>query len=477
MEKPLLSGIMDYINKVKLPLHMPGHKMGKGIRDKDFLRNILKLDVTELDITDNLYMPEGIIKEAQVLASKAFGSKKTFFIVNGATCAVQAMMLSVLNPGDSVLVARNSHVSVFSALVLGGFIPRYVSPRISDEFGLSLGIHPSDIQKALTEDIKAYVHTYPNYYGFCDDIKRISEIVKGQGIYLLVDEAHGSHFPFEERLPDSSLKHGADMVVHSLHKTLPALTQCAVLHINSDRIDEDRVFKALSLIQTSSPSYFFMSSMDAARAYMEEEGRKALTSLLCGLEDIIEDLDGLNGIRVLGKTLKERHEIFDYDITKVLVNLRDLGISGVQADRILFNDYGIKVELSDGENILAIFTVADNREDMEYFKDSIKDLARRYVNSGKKGVFNPPYIPEEIPEMVLTPREAFFSEKKWVDFDGSAGKICGEFIKPYPPGVPLLVPGERITKELIGYIKNLLRMGIRIIGTKDSTLSRIQVIK
>ncbi|KUK07839.1 MAG: Arginine/lysine/ornithine decarboxylase, partial [Caldanaerobacter subterraneus] len=271
MSTPLYDALMEYVKKETVPFHMPGHKQGR-VLPKEYIENLAKIDLTEVPGLDNLHNPDGPILEAEKLAAKAFGSKQAFFLVNGSTAGIYAAMYAVLNPTDKVLVMRNSHKSVYNGVVLTQSIPVYLLPEIDYENGIAMGIDVEKLEEVLQKerDVKAVVVTHPNYYGFCSDIEKIVDIVHKYGKILIVDEAHGAHFPFSNNLPKSSIKAGADIVVQSLHKTLTSFTQTSILHLNSDRVDVDRLKYSLSLFQSTSPSYILMSSIDMAREYMEK---------------------------------------------------------------------------------------------------------------------------------------------------------------------------------------------------------------
>ncbi|QSZ27417.1 aminotransferase class I/II-fold pyridoxal phosphate-dependent enzyme [Aceticella autotrophica] len=461
---PLYDALKKYIDDGILPFHMPGHKGGRII-SREYLKNIAMIDLTELPGTDNLHNPEGPILEAEKLAAKAFGAKESFFLVNGTTSGIYAAMAATLKKGDKVLIQRNSHKSIYSGLILTGAYPVYLSPMIDFDYEIAMGVLPEDVEKALKKDkdIKVVIITYPNYYGFCPDISRISEIVHRYNRILVVDEAHGAHFAFSDKLPITSLEAGADIAVQSIHKTLPAFTQSSILHVGSDRIDIDRLKFSLRLFQTTSPSYILMSSIDMARAYMEEKGNKRLDSVIDLCNYIRDEINNIEGIKCHGKDIIGRYGIKDLDVTKLAINVSGLRLTGLEAEKILRDKFKIQMEMADLYNILAIITVADGEEEINILLKAIRSL-RNY-----KGETDIIKIDDfcDCPEIVIMPAEVFQFRKNMVSLDNAEGKISGDFIIPYPPGIPIICPGERIKKGMVKYISLLYNKGIRIIGVKD----------
>lgn len=467
MAAPLYESLMEYVKDRVIPFHMPGHKEGRVISGK-YIENLAKIDLTEVPGLDNLHNPEGPILEAQRLAAKAFGAKESFFLVNGTTSGVYAAMYAALEPDDKVLIMRNSHKSVYNGLVLTGAVPAYINPEIDYDTGIPMGISANNVERYLKDDkaIKAVIVTYPNYYGFCSDIVKISEVVHKYGRILIVDEAHGSHFAFSEQLPTTSLEAGADIVVQSIHKTLPAFTQSSILHLNSGKVDADRLKFALKLFQTTSPSYILMSSIDLAREYMEVEGSVRLNKAVELSDYARGEINQIEGIRCLGEEIVGKYSIVDFDRTKLTVNVSGIGITGVYAEKILRDKYNIQVEMSDTVNILAMVTLADGEEEINSLIHGIRGLGRQ---RNIKNLIKVEKLPD-IPEMILKPSEAVRRNRKQVPFNKSEGYISGDFIIPYPPGVPLICPGELIKKDMVKYINMLYNKGIKIIGIQNQNI-------
>ncbi|NNG66583.1 aminotransferase class I/II-fold pyridoxal phosphate-dependent enzyme [Caldanaerobacter subterraneus] len=472
MSTPLYDALMEYVKKETVPFHMPGHKQGR-VLPKEYIENLAKIDLTEVPGLDNLHNPDGPILEAQELAAKAFGSKQAFFLVNGSTAGIYAAMYAVLNPTDKVLVMRNSHKSVYNGVVLTQSIPVYLLPEIDYENGIAMGIDVERLEEVLQKerDVKAVVVTYPNYYGFCSDIEKIVDIVHKYGKILIVDEAHGAHFPFSNNLPKSSIKAGADIVVQSLHKTLTSFTQTSILHLNSDRVDVDRLKYSLSLFQSTSPSYILMSSIDMAREYMEKEGKKRLEEVIQLALYVRREIDKMEGIRCLGEDIVGRYGIVDFDVTKLTISVKNLGIEGPEAEDFLRRECNIQVEMSDVYNILAMVTVGDDEKRVKMLLEGLKKLSknRKRVKFGDRILF------PSLPEMELTPSEAVRKKKVRVPFEKAEGAISADFVTPYPPGVPLICPGERIEKDMVKYIEVLYNKGIKVLGIQDNLLSVCEI--
>ncbi|MGB9808581.1 MAG: aminotransferase class I/II-fold pyridoxal phosphate-dependent enzyme [Caldanaerobacter sp.] len=473
MTAPLYDALLKYVKRGTVPFHMPGHKQGK-VLPKKYVENLAKIDLTELPGLDNLHNPEGPILEAERLLAQAFGSKEAFFLVNGSTAGIYASMYAVLNPGDRVLVMRNSHKAVYNGIVLTHSIPFYLLPEIDYENGIAMGIDVRKLEDVLQKerDVKAVVVTYPNYYGFCSDIQKIVDIVHKYGKILIVDEAHGAHFPFSEDLPLSSIKAGADIVIQSLHKTLTSFTQTSVLHLNSERVDVDRLRYSLSLFQSTSPSYILMSSIDLAREYMEKEGNEQLQKVIQLASYVRKEIDNIEGIRCLGEDIVGKYGVVDFDVTKLTISVKNLGINGAEAEEFLREECNIQIEMFDMFNILAMITVGDDERSIGRLLEGLKRLSknkRKEVSIKRMEGF------PSLPEMVFIPSEAIIKSKKKVNFMEAEGSVAGDFVIPYPPGVPILSPGERIEKDVVKYIEVLYNKGIKILGIQNNLLSVCEI--
>ena len=477
---PIVKSLIEYRDEGAVPFHMPGHKRGSIYKKVglDFLSgDLLAMDTTEVPGIDNLHCPESAILTAQNLAAEAFGADYSFFLVNGTTAGIYSMIMAAANPGDKIIIPRNCHRSVYGAVILGRLIPIYINPETDDELGIAMGIKPETVEYILEKhwDAKAVVITNPTYYGTCSDLKRIAEIVHKKGMMLLVDEAHGSHFGFNKRLPMSALEAGADITAQSTHKTLPAMTQSSMLHVKSSMVDMERLKQFLRLTQTTSPSHILLASLDAARYIMQEKGRELLDDSIDWSNWARDEINSIAGLYCLSSDRIGRYGVADLDPTRITVNFRAIGISGTEAEAILRKDFKIQVEMADLYNIVAITTIGDCRADYERFVSALKSIAGA-MGSGMAET-KAPTVSLKPPELSIMPWEAIYCEKDQVEASNSIGRICGEMIIPYPPGIPVLMPGEVITREAYEYLKLCVQTGIKINGASDIRLEKICVIK
>ncbi|WHH57073.1 aminotransferase class I/II-fold pyridoxal phosphate-dependent enzyme [Petroclostridium sp. X23] len=469
---PLYNALKTYSKKRKIPFHMPGHKLGKGIADR-FKGEIFNIDLTELRETDDLHAPEGPIKEAQRLAAKAFGAWHTFFLVNGSTCGIQTMVAGICNPGDVLIVDRNCHSSVIHALILCGVSPYYIYPEYIPKLGVAGGMNPQRVEEALKRypQAKGVFITCPTYYGICSDMKTIANIVHRYNKVLMVDEAHGAHFCFHPGLPLGALRSGADMCVQSAHKTLPALTQSALLHVNSDRIDLHRIKKCLKMFQTSSPSFVLMAYLDAARSIMECNGNELLSDLIRWCQQARESINQSKQLYCLGSELAGSHQIQSVDCTRMVVNVCNTGLSGYQVERELYTFGDIQVEMSDMNNILCIPSPGNSEEQLMALVHSLKAIISDIVVENNARVVGK-YCDSQYS---MSPAHAFYSESKVVNLRDAVGEVCSDMITCYPPGIPVLCPGEMISGDIAEYILCVKNAGGKVTGMADER--NIRVIK
>ncbi|MDR1832773.1 MAG: aminotransferase class I/II-fold pyridoxal phosphate-dependent enzyme [Fusobacteriaceae bacterium] len=479
---PLFTVLKDvYVKRDILPFHVPGHKRGKGADPefRDFVgMGPLTMDVTIFEMVDGLHHPTTCIKEALELAADAYNVKKSFFAVNGTSGAIQVMIMSVMNSGDQILVPRNVHKSVTAGIILSGAEPVYVNPEIDENLGIANGISPKSIETALKQhpDIKAVLIINPTYYGVATDIKKIAGIVHEYDIPLLVDEAHGPHLHFHDDLPTSAVDAGADICTQSTHKIIGAMTQMSMLHVNSDRIDINRVQQTLNLLSTTSPSYPLMASLDCARRQIATEGRELLDRAIKLARRFRGEVNRIPGIYCFGEELIGKPGFFALDPTKITVTARDLGLTGADLEHILTEDYNIQMELSDFYNVLGLITIGDDDESVDRLIGAFRDISRRFY--GKEDILKREFIKmPPIPEEILNPREAFYSAKNKIKFAESEGKICGELIMAYPPGIPVITPGERITKDILDYVHDLKEARLNVQGPEDPELEYLNVIE
>lgn len=479
-ETPLFDALMEYVNRETIPFHVPGHKKGVGIDEefKSFIgENPFKIDVTVFKLVDSLHHPTGPIKLAQELAADAYGSDAAFFSIHGTSGAIQAMILSVVNDGDKILIPRNVHKSVTGGIILSGAIPVYMQPELDKEVGIAHGVSPETVENTLKEnpDAKAVLIINPTYYGVATDIKKIADIVHSYGIPLIVDEAHGPHLGFNEKLPISAMDAGADICAQSTHKIIGAMTQCSLLQVRSTRVDVHRVQQLLNIMQTTSPSYVLMASLDCARRQIALHGRELLEKTIDLSNYAREEINKIPGFYCFGTEILGREGAYAFDPTKITITCRDLGITGYDLDMILSNTYHIQMELSDLYNVLAVGSFGDTKESIAALLKALKEISTEYYGKGnrKSDFIDIPSIPKQ----VQIPREAFNSLKTSVAIKDSVGMISGEFLMAYPPGIPILCPGEIITKEIVDYVQKLKEVGLYVQGTEDPEVEYIKVVK
>ncbi len=423
---PVFDAINEYNKKGYSQFFMPGHKSGEGIP------SLFKLDLTEIDETDNLHIPTGAIAEAQRLLAKAYGAKESFFLVNGSTCGIQAMLAATLSDGDKVLVCRTCHLSLISALTLCGAVPVFFDADFIPEAGVYGGVSPDVVKKVVAEnpDAKAVYITSPDYSGFCSDISEICSIAHNSNMYLLVDEAHGAHFGFSKVLPKSAVAYGADMVVQSAHKTLPALTQSAYLHVNNEKLI-NKTKKALDMLLTLSPSYILMAYMDMARAVAEADGERIFEEIAKNCSEIFDlPFDFAVGY-------KRKYSVFDVDCTRICV-FGDFS-------EFDFRKYKLVPEMADVCRVVFLPSAGTKAEDFARLREALENARIK-----KREFLMPPPLSEQI----VSPRKAYFAENEQISIDECVGRICGRVVAPYPPGIPVLIPGQLITEDIKEYIKN-----------------------
>ncbi len=479
-ETPLFDALMEYVNRQTIPFHVPGHKKGVGI-DPEFKafigENPFKIDVTVFKLVDSLHHPTGPIKKAQELAADAYGSDASFFSIHGTSGAIQAMILSVVTDGDKIIIPRNVHKSITAGIILSGAIPVYMQPELDKQVGIAHGVSPKTVEETLKQhpDAKAVLIINPTYYGVATDIKTIAEIVHSYDIPLIVDEAHGPHLGFNDKLPISAMEAGADICSQSTHKIIGAMTQGSLLQVREGRIDVPKVQQVLNILQTTSPSYILMASLDCARRQIALHGEELLDKTIALANYARKEINEIPGFYCFGEEVLGKEGCFAFDPTKITINCRELGITGFDLDMILSNKYHIQMELSDLYNVLAVGSFGDTIETINALLEALREISSDYYGKGhKKSDFID--IPD-IPEQIQIPREAFTSAKTSILLNKSIGMISGEFLMAYPPGIPILCPGERITKEIVQYVQRLKDTGLYVQGTEDPKVEYIKVVK
>lgn len=453
-ESILYRQIRAYLDRDLLPMHMPGHKRNR----KSSAGLPYDWDLTEVEGTDDLHHPEGILKEAMDRAAALFGARETFFLVNGSTCGILSAVRACLPPGGTILAAGNCHRSVFHAIELCGLLTRFLEPPCIADFGICGSIPPSRVEEMLEKypDTGAVILTSPTYEGVVSDIRSISQICRRHGIPLIVDEAHGAHLGLTRGcgFPQSAVRLGADLVVQSPHKTLGSLTQTALLHVCSDRVPAERIGRQLDIFETSSPSYPLMVSLDECICTVMEEGEKLFSDWERRLSEFERASAGLGKIRIL--TGKEEG-IFALDRSKILIDTGRLGLTGREAADILRKDFGIETEMSLGTCLLAMTGPFDREDALTVLSDALLKMDAREGNSLPAASFSSMEAREEREAVRIS--SALWKKTASVPADQAPGRICAEYVYCYPPGIPLLVPGERVSPERIRHIRALSQSG------------------
>lgn len=468
MNTPIIDSLRKIVDDNIISFHMPGHKKGaiyKMLGYEDILKNLYKLDTTEIPGTDNLHSPEECIKESLERASEVFKSDKTFYLVNGSTCGIEAAIMASVNPKEKIILNRDCHQSAINSCIIGDIDPIYVNPSINKDSNTLSGVSFNDVKRVIDSnlDAKAVFLTYPTYFGDVFDLKSICSYAHEKGMTVIIDEAHGAHLGLSEKLPEAALSQGADIVIQSTHKTLPSFTQSSMIHIKGNRININKLTNMLRITESSSPSYLLMASLDIAVDIYEKNGFDLMDKLLSNIDEFKSELYKLKNIKV--------DESKDY--TKIFLNTKKLGITGHELENILRENYNIQVELSNYYGVLLIATIGNTKDEFLKLKDVLFEIDKIYK---KESYLKSVSYPIKLPKKILSPREAFYMDKKNVKIENSIGKISGEYIIPYPPGVSLVSPGEEITKEVIDYIIECKSKGMNVNGVKDSELRFIQVI-
>lgn len=476
-ETPLLSALLRYTEEQTIPFHVPGHKQGRGNQALEELLGPLcmSIDLTCMEDLDNICNPTSSIKQAQELAAQLYGAEYAYFLVNGTTCGIQAMILSVCQPGDKIIIPRNAHKSAIGGLILSGAEPVYIEPEIDEYLGISMAVKPEIVEEALQKhpDAKAVFMINPTYYGIAADLKSIVNIAHAYQVPVIVDEAHGAHLKFHSQLPISAMEAGADLAASSTHKLAGSLTQSSILLHQGTLISHEKVKASLNLSQTTSPSYILMASLDIARKQLAEKGpemmKKAYQLSLWARKEISK----IKGYYVMGDEILKREGCHTLDRMKIVINVRELGLSGYDVEKILRRKYHLQVELSDLFNIIALITIGDTQETISYLIQALKEIAQGQSLNNVVKYFIP--VPA-IPEAIISPRAAFYGETKTISFNESEGEISAEMIMAYPPGIPIVCPGERITQEIIDYVNILKNEAAELQGTEDPEIKQIKVL-
>lgn len=459
-----------------VPFDVPGHKRGRGNQElaKFLGEQCVGVDVNSMKPLDNLCHPISVIKEAEELAAEAFGAAHAFLMVGGTTSAVQSMVLTACKRGDEIILPRNVHRSVINALVLCGAIPVYVNPEVDMRLGIALGMKREQVAKAIKEhpNAVAVLVNNPTYYGICSDLKAIVDMAHEAGMLCLADEAHGTHFYFGENLPISAMAAGADMASVSMHKSGGSLTQSSFL-LAGPNVNAGYVRQIINLTQTTSGSYLLMSSLDISRKNLALHGKEIFRHVYNIAEYARNEINGIGGYYAFGKELVNGDSVFDFDPTKLSIHTLDIGLAGIEVYDTLRDDYDIQIEFGDLGNILAYLSIGDRAQEVERLVSALAEIRRRYKKD-PTGMLSQEYI---APQVVSSPQEAFYAEKESLPIAETKGRICSEFVMCYPPGIPILAPGERITEDVLRYIAYAKEKGCSMTGPEDAKIERLNVLK
>lgn len=458
-----------------VPFDVPGHKRGRGNKElTEFLgESCMEVDVNSMKPLDNLCHPVSVIKDAEELAAEAFGAANAFFMVGGTTSSVQAMIMYACKSGDKIILPRNVHRSAINSLILSDAVPVYVNPDTNETLGIPLGMSVAEVQKAIEEnpDAKAVLVNNPTYYGICSDLRRITEIAHAHGMLVLVDEAHGTHFYFGDDFPPTAMECGADLASVSMHKSGGSLTQSSFLLMGSS-INADYMRQVINLTQTTSASYLLLSSLDLSRKRLALQGKEIFHETVKMAEYARYEINEIGGYYAFSKELINKDSVFDFDRSKLSVHTLSVGLAGIEVYDLLRDEYDIQIEFGDIGNILAYISVGDRKRDIERLISALAEIRRVYGKSST-GMLSQEYINPVVAE---TPRKAFYSKKKSLPLEETAGYICSEFVMCYPPGIPILAPGELITEDIIRYIKYAKEKGCQMTGTEDIKIERLNVL-
>ena len=459
-----------------VPFDVPGHKHGRGNPELVELlgSRCVSIDVNSMKPLDNLCHPVSVIREAEQLAAEAFGAAGAFLMVGGTTSAVQSMILACCKKGDKIILPRNVHRSAINALVLCGATPVYVNPEVDGALGISLGMRLAAVEEAIRSnpDAAAVFVNNPTYYGICSNLKEIVRIAHSYGMKVLVDEAHGTHFYFGDDFPATAMEAGADMSSVSMHKSGGSLTQSSILLIG-ENMQPGYVRQIINLTQTTSASYLLLSSLDISRRNLALRGRESFARVTELAAYAREEINGIGDYYAFGRELINRDSIYDFDPTKLSVHTLDIGLAGIEVYDILRDEYDIQIEFGDIGNMLAYLSIGDRRQEVERLVSALADIRRRYKKD-KTGMLTREYLS---PKVVMTPQDSFYSEKESLPVKKTEGKICGEFVMCYPPGIPILAPGEEITPQIIEYILYAREKGCSMTGPEDEKMERLNVLK
>ena len=480
----LYAALSEYSDSDYYPYHMPGHKRNKLAGD---MAQYYGIDITEIDGFDDLHHAKGILRDAEQRANRLYGAEETFYLVNGSTCGVLASIMAAAERGSELIIARNCHKSVYHAAVLQDLKLHYYYPALLEEYGICDGVATDGIERLLDEhpNCRAVVITSPTYEGILSDIKAIADVVHERDKLLIVDEAHGAHLSLNENMPSGAISNGADLVIHSLHKTLPSMTQTALLHVQGNRVDRRKLRSYLAMLQTSSPSYVMMASMDSCIRYVEEYGAERFAFMRKQYDIFCKKMEACRHIRVGKMTDLSQKPLFlaNWDKGKLVISVRYTSMSGQNLYDILREKYHLQMEMAAADYVIAIMTIMDTEEGWQRLADAlleIDDRIEKEDNDEVMAVKSESAIAATVtaePIQTVTAMTiacAFRGDREEVPLEAAVGRISADFINLYPPGVPILVPGEVIGDAQLMHIKKNLHLGLRVQGVTAE--EKVQVI-
>lgn len=472
----LYNNLETYKNSGVYPYHMPGHKRNMHAMP---MAEAYAIDLTEIEGSDNLYHAGGILKEAMLRAANLYHAEETHFLVNGSTGGILSAVAACVKRGGTLLLARNSHRCVYNAMMQKNLRGRYLQPAYNGKWQIAGGITPEAVREALEADsnIQAVFITSPTYEGLVSDIKGIADEAHRYSIPLIVDEAHGAHFGLDERLPASAVSQGADIVIQSLHKTLPAFTQTALLHVNGDRVDREKLRRYLSVYQTSSPSYVLMAGIDQCISLLQEKRAALFEQFYHNRQQFLEQIKQLRHIQVLDRNETGLHGAVAIDACKLVISVSGTSCSGQKLYELLLHRYGLQMEMAASTYVLAILTIMDTKEGFDRLAEALLAIDRTLYavpRAEKEGMSETGALP--LPQAVLTIAEAVDKEWEKCTLALCCGRIAADYICIYPPGIPIIVPGEVVTDRVIGQITQYQREGLHILGIEENQ-NRVKVVK
>jgi len=473
---PLFTAMKEYDKKDITYFDVPGHKKTNTLNEftEYFGQTIMGIDVNSSKPLDNLSNPIGVIKEAEDLTAQLFQASHAFFLVNGTTSGIQAMIMAVCNPGEKIILPRNVHRSAINGLILADAIPVYIEPVVHDDLGIAFNVDINTVKDVILSnlDAKAILITNPTYYGFATDLKEVVQFAHKYNMLVLVDEAHGTHLQFNDDLPASAMSVGADISTISLHKTGGSLTQSSVLLLNEQKVQSSHIKTILNIMQTTSASYLLMASLDVARKNMAINGKDEFKRVLLLSRYARDEINKIDGLSSFGKELIGQKSVHSFDETKLSIKVNDIGLTGLEVYDLLRDKYSIQMEFGDSYHTLAVISLGDTKQSIDTLINALKDISKKYKTN--KPIVNK--IALHNPQVIVSPRDAFYSHKKQKKLEDCEGAVSAEFIMAYPPGIPIVTPGEMISTEIIEYIQFLKKQDSMLTGTQDPYVDFINVL-